>query len=83
MRDVLEEAGELMAAIRYQVFRPQVTTMGSCPGCGERSRGGSDCADCLGARLDAVVGSPSGARYVANCRRTRDEALNGVEGDHG
>jgi len=33
-----------------------VTTQASCPNCGEPSRGGDLCADCLVKELEAVTG---------------------------
>lgn len=88
MRDVgiqdeeLDQAGSLMAAIRYQVFLPPVTTMGDCPHCGKRSRGSAQCADCLSEQLDEIVGAPTGARFLALCRRQLKEGREGVEEDH-
>lgn len=78
----LDQAGVLMAAIRYQVFLPPVTTMGDCPNCGKRSRGSAQCADCLAEQLDSVVGAPTGARFLALCRRQLKEAREGVEAAH-
>ncbi len=80
--DELDQAGGLMAAIRYQVFLPPVTTMGDCPNCGKPSRGSAQCADCLAEQLDDIVGSPTGAQFLALCRRQLREAREGVEAVH-
>lgn len=74
MDDELEQLAELTASIRYQVNRPPVTKMGNCPKCGEGSRGASECADCLGAKIDNIVGSDVGTRYVARMRRLHADA---------
>lgn len=68
----VDQARELMAAIRRQVFVPEVTTMGPCPRCGAGSRGGSDCADCLADDLDRILETADGHAYVAACRRQRE-----------
>lgn len=72
------DADDLMAAIRYQVFAPQVTTMGSCPRCGAGSRGARVCAQCLSGELDTrlapdpSVGCTLGTRYLRACLNLRD-----------
>ena len=82
MTDHADKARELMADIRYQVFRPEVTTMGPCAtdGCANSSRGGMRCADCLAAELDATAKPepakwPEGAlgmRYLHACNMQRE-----------
>lgn len=48
MTDRTQEAQRLMGEIRYQVFRPEVTTVGSCARkCGNRARGSMVCTVCL------------------------------------
>lgn len=91
MTDPAAKARELMAAIRYQVFRPEVTTMGPCPRCGESSRGASFCADCVAVELDGLPDAkvwPEGAlgrMYMHACKMQRSaerailEALGGGE----
>ncbi|KAF1692694.1 hypothetical protein CSC64_06820 [Pseudoxanthomonas koreensis] len=64
-------AAELMASIRYQVFRPEVTTMGACPRCGNGSRGAGTCADCLGRELDVLTDGAAGSGLVAASRALR------------
>lgn len=72
------DADDLMAAIRYQVFAPQVTTMGCCPRCGAGSRGARVCAECRAKELDAYlspapsVGCTLGTRYLRACLKLRD-----------
>ena len=86
MTDPAAKARELMAAIRYQVHRPEVTTMGPCPRCGESSRGAGKCCDCLGVALDCLLDSIAGTEYVNACRdaaaaeRAILEALGGGDG---
>lgn len=59
-------ARELFDRLRYQVYRPAVTTMSGCAnGCGEFARGGGDCWACLGAKLEAM-GVPRAARIAGN-----------------
>lgn len=72
------DVDELMAAIRYQVFAPQVTTMGCCPLCGKGSRGARVCAECRAKELDTrlspdpSVGCTLGTRYLRACLNLRD-----------
>lgn len=68
----VDQARELMAAIRAQVFVPEVTTMGPCPRCGESSRGAGVCRNCLGADLDAMTDSMDGTVYVYACEALRE-----------
>ena len=88
MTDPTAKARELMAAIRYQVFRPEVTTMGrcSCPcGCESSARGSGMCAECIGMELDSLIDGDGGTAYVYACVVQRDaelavlEALGGGE----
>ncbi len=68
MTDPAAKARELMASIRYQVFTPEVTTMGNCAGkCGGTARGAAMCCDCLAAELDELLGSGRGSDYVDAC----------------
>jgi hypothetical protein len=62
----------LLCAIRYQIERPEVTTMGPCPDCGGPSRGGSECADCLACRLDALTLPGLGLAYVEACSHAHE-----------
>lgn len=62
-----DQAVMMMGCIRYQVFTPEVTTMGACPRCGEGSRGAGVCAACVGKDLDALLTSDMGRRYVRAC----------------
>lgn len=48
MTDRTKKAQRLMGEIRYQVFRPEVTTVGSCARkCGSVAWGGGVCTECL------------------------------------
>lgn len=62
-----EQARDLMGRIRYQVFAPEVTTMGPCPRCGVTSRGSDVCAGCHAEELDKLVGHPLGSDYEFAC----------------
>ena len=73
-----QKARELMAAIRYQVHRPEVTTMGrcSCPcGCESSARGSGMCAECIGMELDSLIDSSAGTAYVYACEAQRDAEM--------
>lgn len=87
MADREQQARELMAAIRREVFRPEVTTMGACAkGCGRSARGSGTCADCLAGELDALVGWPTGRQYNAACQYQREAeraVLDAAGGDDG
>lgn len=51
------EALTMIHALRYQLDRPEITTMGWCPkGCGYSSRGSDICSACLMEALSAAVG---------------------------
>lgn len=79
-----QAARALIGRIRYQVFAPDVTTMGVCPECGHRSRGSDRCARCLGRELETLCGDGSGLRYVQAMFRARDaerEVLRMVGGE--
>ena len=71
MTDRTQEAQRLMGEIRYQVFRPEVTTVGECAHkCGNLARGSMVCADCLTDDLrklmpEAETWRP--ARYLQAC----------------
>lgn len=74
MTDRKQKARDIMAAIRHQVFRPEVTTMGecSCPcGCTGSARGSGVCADCLAHELDELTDSLAGTNYVDACKSYR------------
>ena len=72
MTDPAAKARELMAAIRREVFRPEVTTMGACANvCGDAARGSGVCRSCLGAELDAITDSMAGTAYVYACEAQR------------
>lgn len=60
-------ARELFDRLRYQVYRPAVTTMSVCAneGCEEWARGGGECWACLGAKIEAL-GIPRAARIAGN-----------------
>ena len=78
MTDPAAKARELMAAIRYEVFRPEVTTMGSCScacGCCTPARGSGVCADCLALELDELIDSSAGTNYVYACEAQRDAEM--------
>ena len=78
MGDRIQQARELMAAIRYNIFRPEVTTMGpcSCPcGCSSSTRGSGMCADCLAFELDELIDSSAGTNYVYACEAQRDAEM--------
>ncbi len=59
MTDRTQEAQRLLGEIRYQVFRPEVTTVGSCARkCGSMARGSRVCAGCLTEELRALLSEP-------------------------
>lgn len=68
---LVDRARDIMGRIRYQIFTPEVTTMGNCPKCGGRSRGAGVCAACLGKELDALIGGSRGSSYAATCKGQR------------
>lgn len=50
------KACDLFDRLRYQVYRPAVTTMGPCSnGCGESARGSGECWKCLANQIDILV----------------------------
>ena len=66
-----DKAREIMSRIRYQIFRPEVTTVCACVHCGADSRGGL-CADCITEReLSPIVGPGVALNYVTTCRAQR------------
>ena len=71
MTDRTQEAQRLMGEIRYQVFRPEVTTVGECDRkCGRLARGSMVCDECLVDELrklmpEAETWRP--ARYLQAC----------------
>ena len=71
MADRTQEAKRLMGEIRYQVFRPEVTTVGECARkCGSVAWGSGACTECLVDDLrklmpEAETWRP--ARYLQAC----------------
>lgn len=64
----------LMDSIRYQVFRPSVTTMANCSeGCGSGARGGGTCVSCLAKEMNSLFKTKNedglgwGDAYVKSC----------------
>lgn len=56
---------EILSRIRYQVFTPEVTTMGACPDCGQSSRGAQRCAGCIAdLELEPLVGARKALDYI-------------------
>ena len=61
MNDRTQEARRLLGEIRYQVFRPEVTTVGNCARkCGSMARGSRVCAECLIEELRALLPDAGG-----------------------
>ena len=66
-----QEVQRLLGEIRYQVFRPEVTTVGECDRkCGNLARGSGVCEECLVEELrklmpEAETWRP--ARYLQAC----------------
>lgn len=85
---IRDQAVMMMSRIRYQIFTPDVTTMGACPRCGKSSRGGGVCAKCIGRDLDALLGLVPGDLCRGTCyaiacadqRRAEDAVLAIAEG---
>ena len=47
-----ETATQLLERLKYQIYRPAVTTMAQCSnGCGRPARGGEECWECLVKKL--------------------------------
>ena len=70
-----DQASNLMAAIRHEIFRPEVTTMGSCSRCrGGAARGGGVCVSCRVYELEALVGHVA-VRYLRACEYQREVEL--------
>lgn len=63
-KDLLMKALRIMGDIRYQVFTPEVTTIGLCPACGTPSRGAQLCFNCLTKELGYIVGSKAARDYL-------------------
>ena len=56
MTDRTQEAQRLLGEIRYQVFRPEVTTVGECDRkCGNMARGSRVCSVCLIEEMRALL----------------------------
>lgn len=71
-----DTAREILSRIRYQVFTPEVTTMGPCPDCGQSSRGAQRCACCIVAlELEPLVGAYLATEFHASCKRLRSVEL--------
>lgn len=65
MNDRTQEAQRLMGEIRYQVFIPAGSTVGSCARkCGNRARNSGVCAVCLVKELRALL--PEAGRWPAS-----------------
>lgn len=74
MTDRTQEAQRLLGEIRYQVFRPDVTTVGSCARkCGNLARGSMVCSVCLVKELRALLPEARGlpASYWHLCIEQR------------
>jgi hypothetical protein len=54
----------LLDEIKYQVFAPEVTTMGECE-CGSASRGGRTCLYCLQDELGNTTSHDLADSYIA------------------
>ena len=71
MTDRTQEAQRLLGEIRYQVFRPEVTTVGSCDRkCGNMARGSRVCEECLVDGLRKLMPEAEKwrpARYLQAC----------------
>lgn len=64
----------LIHALRYQILRPSITTMGPCPKCAAGSRGSDVCSACLMVSLTDVIG-PDKADGVYFAAVAAQEAL--------
>ena len=74
MTDRTQEAQRLLGEIRYQVFRPEVTTVGKCDRkCGNMARGSRVCTVCLVKELRALLPEAGGlpASYWHLCIEQR------------
>ena len=74
MNNRTQEAQRLLGEIRYQVFRPEVTTVGRCASkCGGVARGSRVCAGCLIEELRALLPEARGlpASYWHRCIEQR------------
>lgn len=74
MNDRTQEAKRLLGEIIYQVFRPEVTTVGNCARkCGNLARGSGVCAVCLVEELRALLPEADGwpASYWHLCIEQR------------
>lgn len=61
MTDRTQEAQRLLGEIRYQVFRPEVTTVGNCAHkCDNLARGSRVCTVCLIEELCALLPGEDG-----------------------
>ena len=71
MTDRTQEAQRLLGEIRYQVFRPEVTTVGECARkCGNLARGSRVCEECLVDDLRKLMPEADTwrpARYLQAC----------------
>ena len=56
---------EIIAALRYQIITPRVTTMGVCANyCGGTARGGGKCARCMTLALSHYIGVAKAIRLA-------------------
>ena len=71
MTDRTQEAQRLLGEIRYQVLRPEVTTVGECDRkCGNMARGSRVCEECLVDDLRKLMPEADTwrpARYLQAC----------------
>ena len=71
MTDQTREAQRLLGEIRYQVFRPEVTTVGECASkCGNMARGSGVCEECLVKEMRVLMPEADTwrpARYLQAC----------------
>ena len=60
---------EIIAALRYQIITPRVTTMGNCArACGGWARGSAVCPGCLTASLAEFIGITEAVKIAAAFR---------------
>lgn len=74
-KSLLVTAVELMGRMRYQIFSPEVTTLGQCPGCPSYSRGAQLCPACLTRELGYIVGERAAREYHTALLNSREAEL--------